>query len=196
MKKFQLVLVAVLLVAVSWFAIVKKVKVELPSYGQVPPFEFQDQSGKDFSSQSLKGKVWVAGFIFTRCAGPCPVISSKMAALKKRLHYSTKFNLVSFSIDPEYDTPEKLSEYSKNFDQAEGPQWHFLTGSKANIHELAAKAFMQAASEDASQENIQNRFMHGTRLALVDTAGNIRGFYDSASPTVVDELERDIRSIL
>ncbi len=196
MKKWQLILVAVMLVAAAFWASVKNVKTELPEYGPVPAFEFQDQSSQVFSSASLENKVWVAGFIFTRCMGPCPIISSKMAELKKRLSYSPRFALVSFSVDPEHDTPERLAAYAEKFKREGKPEWHFLTGAKEVIYELAVQTFKQTASEDAAQADIQQKFMHGTRLALIDSRGHIRGFYDSQDSAMTNHLERDIRAIL
>lgn len=196
MKKWQLVLVAVMLVAAGFWAATKHIKTELPDYGPVPAFEFQNQKGQPFSSAELENKVWVAGFIFTRCMGPCPMISAKMAELKKRLHYSPRFALVSFSVDPEHDTPERLAAYSEKFEKKGKPVWTFLTGPKEKIYNLAVKTFMQTADEDSSQADVQRRFMHGTRIALVDGSGRIRGFYDSQDSNMVDALERDIRSIL
>ena len=175
MKKRLLSLVVAMLVVISFFALVKKTHKELPIYGQVPVFEFQDQAGKNFSSGKLSNQVWVAGFIFTRCMGPCPIISAKMAELKKRLNYALNFALVSFSVDPEHDNSEKLAEYALKFETEGKPQWHFLTGAKDKIYELAIKTFMQTASDDARQPDVQVRFMHGTRVSLVDDQGRIRG---------------------
>ncbi len=196
MKKWQLALVAFMLVILGWIAAVKTVKVELPQFGVVPDFQFQDQTGALFSSDALKNKVWVAGFIFTRCMGPCPLISAKMAELKKRLHYSDRFALVSFSVDPDYDTPEKLKEYAAKFEKEGKPAWYFLTGAKEKIYELAVKTFMQTASQDPAQKDVQARFMHGTRLSLVDDKGIVRGFYSIEDADSIDKLERDIRAIL
>jgi len=196
MKKWQLILVAVMLVAAAFWASVKNVKTELPDYGSVPAFEFQNQNNQVFSSSALENKVWVAAFIFTRCMGPCPTISAKMAELNKRLSYSPRFALVSFSVDPEHDTPEKLAAYAEKFKREGKPEWHFLTGAKEKIYELAVQTFKQTASEDAQQPDIQQKFMHGTRLALIDSWGRIRGFYDSQDPAMTNHLERDIRSIL
>lgn len=196
LKKWQLVLVAVMLVVTGFFAVTKKVHKELPAYGQVPAFEFQDQNGRTFSSSVLSNQIWVAGFIFTRCKGPCPMISAEMAELKKRLHYSSRFSLVSFTVDPEHDTPQVLSEYARSFQRDGKPVWYFLTGAKEKIYELATKTFMQTAAEDSSEKEMNARFMHGTRIALVDGEGKIRGFYDSQEKNIVDNLERDIRAIL
>lgn len=195
-RRWQLALVAAVLVVAAFFAVVKKIKVELPVYGKVPVFQLRDQTGSDFSSEQLIKHVWVAGFIFTRCMGPCPVISAKMSELKKRLHYSPRFALVSFTVDPDYDTSEKLAAYSAKFNQEGSPLWHFLTGAKDKIYELALKTFMQTASDDPAQPELQARFMHGTRLALVDGEGQIRGFYDSQDSDAINKLELDIRSLL
>ena len=196
MKKWLLFVVVAMLVAISFFAAVKKTHKELPIYGQVPAFEFQDQAGKSFSSGELSNRVWVAGFIFTRCMGPCPIISAKMAELKKRLSYASNFSLVSFSVDPEHDSSEKLAEYALKFQNTGKPQWHFLTGAKDRVYELAIKTFMQTASDDATQPDVQARFMHGTRVSLVDDQGRIRGFYNILEVDGVNQLEQDIRSIL
>lgn len=195
-KKWQLILLAAMLVALGFWASLKGVKTELPDYGPVPAFEFQDQNSQMFSSAALENKVWVAGFIFTRCMGPCPMISAKMAELKKRLSYSPRFALVSFSVDPEHDTPEKLAAYAEKFKREGKPTWHFLTGAKEKIYELAIQTFKQTASEDIKQADIQQKFLHGTRLALVDGRGHIRGFYDSQGPAMTKDLELDIRAIL
>ncbi len=196
LKNWQLWLVAVMLVIAGFLASIKHVKTELPELGLVPEFQFQGQNGNAFSSESLKNKIWVAGFIFTRCKGPCPLISSKMAELKKRLSYSDRLALVSFSVDPEHDTPEKLAAYAEKFRRDGKPQWHFLTGAKEKIYELAVKAFKQTAASDESQLDVQQKFMHGTRLTLVDSAGRIRGFYSVSDEDGIDKLELDIRSIL
>lgn len=196
MKKWQLLLVAALLVAAAFFAAVKKVQKDLPVYGAVPDFIFQDQTGRDFMSSELSNRVWVAGFIFTRCTGPCPMISAHMAELKKRLHYSSRFALVSFTVDPDHDTPEKLSEYASKFQREGKPAWYFLTGKKEKIYELAVKTFLQTASQDPTQTDVQAQFMHGTRLSLVDGEGRIRGFYNSSDSEAMNRLERDIRAIL
>ncbi len=196
MKKWQIALIAVMLVVAGFLAAVKKVQVQLPAYGKVPSFQFQDQTGKSFSRSELSGRVWVAGFIFTRCMGPCPMISAKMAELKKRLSYSPRFALVSFSVDPEHDTPEKLAEYARKFQSDGKPAWFFLTGAKEKIYELATQTFLQTADMDSSQKDIQMQFMHGTRLTLVDDQGQIRGFYNIFEPQGIDQLERDIRAIL
>ena len=196
MKKRLLILVAAMLVIAGFFSVIKKIHRELPVYGQVNSFEFTNQTGKNFSSEELSGRVWVAGFIFTRCQGPCPVISAKMAELKKRLSYASHFSLVSFTVDPEYDTPEKLAEYATKFHREGKPEWNFLTGEKEKIYDLAVKTFMQTASQDPSQTDLQARFMHGTRLVLVDDKGRIRGFYSATDGDSISQLERDIRSIL
>lgn len=196
LKNWQLWLVAVMLVVAGFLASIKHVKTELPEFGVVPQFQFQDQTGVSFSSEALKNKVWVAGFIFTRCKGPCPLISSKMAELKKRLSYSDRLAFVSFSVDPEHDTPEKLATYAEKFKREGKPQWYFLTGAKEKIYELAIKTFMQTASSDDAQSDIQQKFMHGTRLTLVDAEGRIRGFYNISDEGGIDKLELDIRSIL
>ena len=87
---------------------------EMPIYGSVPDFTFQERSGKDIHLSDLNGRVWIADFIFTRCQGQCPLMSGRMAELQEALKTSG-VKLVSFSVDPEHHTPEVLSAYARRF---------------------------------------------------------------------------------
>ncbi|HEY2614678.1 MAG TPA: SCO family protein, partial [Chthoniobacterales bacterium] len=101
---------------------------ELGSYGVVPNFELVNQAGQPYGSAQLAGKIWIADFIFTTCPGPCPIISTRMSELQKPLQ-KTDVRLVSFTVDPETDTPEVLSSYAEKL-HAESARWNFLTGAR------------------------------------------------------------------
>lgn len=160
----------------------------LPSYGVVPDFVLTDQSGGAFDSRrQLDGKVWVANFIFTNCAGPCPRMSSQFRKLKSEVPDTPDFRLVSFTIDPARDTPETLAAYAKRFG-ADGTRWALLTGSAPDLEKLSLDTF-HLARIDGSLE-------HGTRFVLVDRKSRIRGYYDSTDQEKLRELVRDIERLL
>jgi protein SCO1 len=161
------------------------------SYGTVPPFQLVNQNGQPFSSNQLAGKIWIADFIFTACPGPCPMISSRMSELQKPLE-KTDVHLVSFSVDPEKDTPEVLRGYAEKL-HAQPQRWDFLTGSKAAIYDLSKNGFSLAASDGSEEAGVP---VHSTRMILVDRHGKIRGYYDALEPDAVTKLLADTSHLL
>src|SRR6267142_2384527 len=105
------------------------------SYGSVPAFQLVNQNGQPFGSGQLAGKIWIADFIYTTCPGPCPMISSRMSELQKPLEKSD-VHLVSFSVDPEKDTPQVLRGYADKL-QADPARWDFVTGRKGAIYKVS-----------------------------------------------------------
>jgi protein SCO1 len=160
----------------------------LPSYGVVPDFKLTDQSGRTFDSRSqLDGKVWVANFIFTTCAGPCPRMTSQLRRIRDEAQDRSELRLVSFTIDPERDTPAALAEYGKRFG-ADPDKWFFLTGTQSDLNSLSRKTFMLG--------NVDGSLEHSTRFVLVDRKSRIRGFYDSSDPEKIQALAADLRTLL
>jgi protein SCO1/2 len=158
----------------------------ISSYGVVPAFQLMNQNGQPFGSAQLKGKIWIADFIYTSCPGPCPMISSRMSELQKPLR-KTDVHLVSFSVDPEKDTPEALRGYAEKL-QAEPGRWDFLTGAKSAIYKLSHDGFKLAVSDGSDEQGIP---VHSTRLVLVDRHGQIRGYYDATEPEAITKLLAD-----
>jgi protein SCO1/2 len=113
---------------------------ELPDYGSVADFSLTNQQGKPIRRTDLDGQPWVADFIFTRCAGPCPLLTAQMAAVADSLGASSPVRFVSFSVDPERDTPETLTRYAEGYG-ADPARWHFLTGPRRAIAGLATDSF-------------------------------------------------------
>ena len=161
------------------------------SYGTVPEFVLLNQDGKNFGSAQLRGKIWIADFIYTTCPGPCPMISTRMSELQKPLE-KTDVHLVSFSVDPAKDTPQVLRGYAERL-QAEPGRWDFLTGSQSTIYNLSRNGFKLAVSDGGDEKGIP---VHSTRMTLVDRHGAIRGYYDAAEPDAVTKLVADTTHLL
>ena len=163
----------------------------LNSYGAAPAFLLVNQQGRPFGSADLRGKIWIADFIFTSCPGPCPMISSRMAELQKPLA-QTDVHLVSFTVDPEKDTPEVLSGYAAKLNAQPG-RWDFLTGPKSTIYDVSRHGFKLGISE--AGEEVAGP-VHSTRLVLVDRRGQIRGYYDATAVDGVTKLLADTSHLL
>ncbi len=161
------------------------------SYGSVPEFHLTNQNGQPFGSDQLKGKIWIADFVFTTCPGPCPMISSRMSELQKPLE-NTDVHLVSVSVDPKHDTPAVLRGYAEKL-HAQPRRWDFLTGSQAAIYDLSRNGF-KLAIDDGQGEN--GTPVHSTRVILVDRRGEIRGYYDATAPDAVTKLLADTNHLL
>lgn len=168
---------------------------DIPVLGEAPPFLLTDQDGVEFDSGSLRGKVWVADFIFTRCTDMCPMLSKEMAKLQGTLRNDPlllEVRLVSFSVDPEHDRPAVLAEYAKRYD-AETSHWTFATGSRDEIWELSVDGFKLAVGEDPG--NVGQPLFHSDRFVLVDRGGRIRGYYSAMDSNVLVRLVADLRSV-
>ena len=161
------------------------------SYGTVTNFELVNQEGQRFGSVQLAGKIWIADFIYTSCPGPCPMISTRMSELQKPLEKSD-VHLVSFSVDPEKDTPAVLRGYAGKL-QAEPGRWDFLTGPKSAIYKLSHDGFKLAVSAGSDAEGLP---VHSTRMVLVDRHGQIRGYYDATEPDAITKLVADTHHLL
>ena len=109
---------------------------KLPDYGQVPAFTMTDSSGRPFQGSALAGKVWIADFIYTSCPAACPMMSSKMSGIHKRLAGQPDVRIVSFSVDPVHDTPAALKQFGSRYGGATD-DWIFLTGTPDTVHRLA-----------------------------------------------------------
>jgi protein SCO1 len=158
----------------------------LPIYAQIPSFTLTESSGRSLSLQNLKGKIWVADFMFTSCPGPCPMMATRMAELQRSMADLPEVKLVSFSVDPSNDTPEVLRKYGAQF-HANPNRWYFLTGDQTVIGRLSYEGFKVGTPDDP--------LMHSTKFILVDEQGQVRGYYDSADLTDLRRLQTDLRSL-
>ncbi len=187
-----------LMLTVGAFLFLREVKAiraesrRLPVLGNVPDFVLVDRSGEDVRLSDLLGRIWVADFIFTHCAGPCPLLSERMQALQAPLRKFPDARLVSFSVDPERDTPGVLSEYADRY-LADKDRWLFLTGEKARVYGVIREGFQLAVggTEDGSDQ-----IMHSLRFALVDRKGRVRAYYDGMDPDLPKKLLPELRALL
>jgi protein SCO1/2 len=157
----------------------------LPVLFDAPRFALTDQDGKPFTNQELRGKVWVADFICTHCPGACPVMTMKLSGLQRAVP-EKDVHFVSFTVDPERDTPDVLKEYAQRFD-AEPGRWHFLTGEKASLFETAAGMKLTAAPAGTFGPDI----VHAEKFLLIDGAGRVRGVYDRKDEADLKKLAAD-----
>lgn len=169
----------------------------LPVLGEVPAFELTSQDERRVTREDLRGQVWVAEFMFTSCAGICPMMMRNMQAV----HASVKdepgaeaLRLVSITVDPEHDTPEVLRAYAADHG-AEGEPWLFLTSDQRDaIWRLSEQGFMLGVQE--APENPLMPINHSGRFVLVDREGRIRGYYSGTTPEGRDALVADLKRLL
>ena len=155
-----------------------------------------NRTGKEVALGSLRGKVWVASYLFTDCPKQCIGVARKMAELQERFGENELFHLVSFSVNPAGDTPEKMNAFVKAHG-IDSENWWFLTGDEKKIRDYMVRYFRfypVVANTDLTMIATQGAFQHDPRLALVDGLGNIRGYYDVTDPQVGKEWEKKLFS--
>ena len=172
----------------SVFDTTSEVQVPKTTAVSVPDFNLTTQEGEPLTLSDMKGKVWVADFIFTNCPTICPAMTQEMARLQSEFVADPVY-FVSFSVDPERDTSDVLARYATAYG-ADDRRWHFLTGDKTHIYQLAEKGFSLAAGHKGSE------ILHSTRFVLVAPDGNIHDSYDSRSKPALLRLRRDIKALL
>jgi protein SCO1 len=178
---------------------------EPPRLGALPAFRLVERSGRPLSLADLRGRPWVADFIFTQCAGACPAMTARMARLRRDVPPDVQF--VSFTVDPAHDTPEVLARYAASFGADEG--WRFVTGPAKDLYALSVAGFKLAAMEVPPGEQLptddrgrwmqaaggDGPFLHSSKFVLVDGAGVIRGYYDSTEEAAMRTLAADAAAL-
>jgi protein SCO1/2 len=167
----------------------------LPVLGTLPDFRLVDQQGSAFGGAELRGYVWVAGFIFTRCPTICPAITARMAKIQHRARgIEQGFRLVSFSVDPAYDTPARLDEFARRY-RASPRMWKLLTGPLDQMKTTVENGLKIAMGSPQGETDFASLF-HGTHFVLVDQQLRIRGYYDSNAADVEDRLLHDATMLI
>jgi protein SCO1/2 len=169
----------------------------LPTLFPAPTFDLTDQTGRPFSSAHLTGKVVVANFIFTTCTDICPLLTATMAQVRDQLRQADllgdKVVIVSFTVDPENDTPDALRAYGERFG-ATPSEWRFLTGSREAIDEILIGGFKVGRPPAAARTpGGTPEIIHTSRFALIDANGQVRALLngeDLDAQSVVEEARR------
>ena len=174
----------------------------LVKIGLAPQFDLINQEGNKVTNATYLGKVFVIEFFFTSCPTICPKMNQSMLAIEKQFFGNPNFGIASISIDPEKDSPKVLKEHAKLLG-ATSSNWHFLTGDKKYIFDLANKGFNLYAGEN---EKVNGGFEHSGLFALIDKNGNIRCrkdkfgnpilYYDGLDPEGVKDIQEDIKLLL
>ena len=153
--------------------------------GSVPAFTLTNQLGQAITRDTFKGRVWVGDIIFTRCAGPCPVMTRQMRELQDALPASSGARLVTLTTDADYDTPTVLAKEAKRVG-ANDERWNFLTGDKVTIANLAIDGLKLTAVATKPEERTSpaDLFVHSTIFVVVDKQGQLRGAFQTQGEMV------------
>lgn len=167
----------------------------LPEIARLGEFSLRSQADTEVTLSTLKGRVWVAAFMFTRCPTVCPEITRRMKRVQDRAkEQAVDLHLVSFSVDPEHDTPEVLTRYAAEYG-ADLRSWTFLTGDYETIARTAEQGFKMGLSGRADPTAEHMGITHGSHLVLVDRQGTIRGYYRTREDAELDRLLADARRL-
>lgn len=172
---------------------------ELPVLGVLPEFSMIERSGRTVTRADLIGRPWVANFIFTQCAGVCPVLSTRMALLQRGLAEQGLHDVrsVSFTVDPAHDTPQVLKGYAEQ-QRADADRWLFLTGTRDELYRLISEGFRLAVADRSPEEATKTPgelITHSDRFVLVDAAGQLRAYYHGTESSTVELILNDLRTL-
>lgn len=175
------------------YKMVDGVEVADTVYPTIPSFTYINQDSVVVTSESMKGKVWIADFFFSTCPTICPIMTKQMQRLQAMTTDLEKdVQFISFSINPRYDQPTILRRYIKH-NGIEAKNWQFLTGDEDKTHELGVNSFLVHV---ASDEEAPGGYAHSPAFTLVDKEGIVRGVYVGTDTKEVDRLEKDLRKLL
>ena len=155
-------------------------------YGTVANFELTRADGATFASEETPQGIWLANFIFTKCKGSCPVLTDKMERIQKKFA-GDGLDFVSISVDPENDTPKRLTEFAKKRG-LNTKNWHFLTGERKKIGKLMQESFKVGDNGDP--------VLHSDRFILIDGDSQIRGYYSLSDSAQLKKLPKDIAYLI
>ena len=159
----------------------------------IDTFTMYNQLGQVFTSDSLKGKIYVANFFFSICPSICPKMANNLKLLQDRFVNNAALNLVSFSVMPWIDSVGKLKLYGENLG-INPAQWHLLTGNKERIYTLGRKSFFAEKKEGLTKDS--SDFLHTETMLLIDTKARIRGVYSATEIKDIERITADIKILL
>lgn len=158
---------------------------------KISDFKLINQYGDTITQDTFKNKIYVANFFFTRCKGICPVMATNMESVQEAFKNDPDVLFLSMSVTPIKDSVSVLNAYAKEKGAIKG-KWHFTTGNKKDIYNLARKSYMAVLDEgDGGEQD----FIHTEQFMLIDKKRQIRGFYDGTKPKDIELLKKDIRTL-
>lgn len=160
-------------------------------YHQIGPFRFVNQDSQVVTNETFKGKIYVADFFFTSCRTICPIMKTQMHRVYDSIENDPDVLILSHTIDPEYDTVALLRDFADRLG-VKSSKWHFVTGEKDSIYNVAQKSYFSIAVEDKSEPD---GFIHSGAFLLVDKQQRIRGKYDGTKEEEVNRLMGDIERL-
>jgi protein SCO1/2 len=175
----------------------KNEELSIGRYGMIEDFSLIDHRNQPFDIEKVRGKVWVANFIFTSCATECPLLSRRMQDIQEAFKNDPRVELVSISVDPRTDSPERLAKYAEAF-QA-GDKWAFLTGDTKEIERLSTKGFMVVTPGEtpaASSARRTRELLHSEKIAVVDQLGVVRYYANGMNPKAAKKVSQVVRTLL
>ncbi|MBD8084269.1 SCO family protein [Chryseobacterium caseinilyticum] len=176
------IILPLVVIALLFFGIgfgINYFKTNLFTVMKVPDFKLTDQNNQQITNRGMIGKVYLVEFFFSKCPTICPVMNSNMRFIEDQISDSN-FGIISISIDPENDTPELLKQHAEKIG-GKSPNWHFLTGDRAYIGNLADQFDIYVGDKEDESENLN----HSGMIALVDKDGNVRCRYDKNNKPVL-----------
>jgi protein SCO1 len=160
-------------------------------YHKIAPFRFVNQDSQIVTNETFKGKIYVADFFFTSCRTICPIMKTQMHRVYDSIENDPEVLILSHTIDPEYDTVALLHDFADRLG-VKSSKWHFVTGVKDSIYNVAQKSYFSIAVEDKSEPD---GFIHSGAFLLVDKEQRIRGKYDGTKEEDVNRLMGDIERL-
>jgi protein SCO1/2 len=161
-------------------------------YFTVPVYSFINQDSLPITNQFTDGKIWIAHYFYTTCPSICPKMIAGVTDIQKEYSENENVRIVSFTVNPETDTPKKLKEYAI-YKKIDSKQWQLATGEKKLLYRFARKGLSIVASDgDGGPDD----FIHSEKLVLIDQQNHIRGYYDGTEPKDIQQLIKDIRRLL
>ena len=159
---------------------------------QIADFSFTNQNNKTITQKDISGKIHVANFVFTSCGSICPVMTKNMKMVENIYKNNNDVVILSYSVTPWIDDVDRLKAYTK-LNNIDANNWHFLTGSKAEIYTLARQSYF--AEEDLGFTKDSTDFLHTEHVLLIDQSKRIRGIYNGTLQLEMEQLIKDIASL-
>jgi len=169
---------------------------KLPVFHQIQSFALTNQNGRTVTLDSLRGNVWIADVIFTRCAGTCLVLTREMREVQAAFPATARLRFISLTADPEFDSSEVLRKYGNHF-QADPQRWFFLTGEKSDVYGLAIDQLkFTVVDNERDRKPGEELFLHSQKFVVVDATGHVRTYINGTEPNTVPELIRVTKALL